>query len=155
MAESKQSAHRYKRPESVLVVIHTADKQVLLLRRLQPADFWQSVTGSLEWDETPIQAALREVSEETGLYPANQDLIQQDSINCFPILPEWRSRYDPAVEYNFEHVFSLKLTQKADIELNSHEHSEYLWLPVEAAVDQASSYTNQKAIIDIVINATI
>jgi len=56
----------YKRPESVLVVIHTPRGEVLLLRRRQPADFWQSVTGSLEWGESTAQAARRELAEETG-----------------------------------------------------------------------------------------
>ena len=57
----------YKRPESVLVVIHTERGEVLQLRRREPADFWQSVTGSLHAGETPLQAAIREVREETGL----------------------------------------------------------------------------------------
>jgi dATP pyrophosphohydrolase len=48
---------RYKRPESVLVVIHTATGEVLVLRRCQPPDFWQSVTGSLRWEE--IESAGR------------------------------------------------------------------------------------------------
>ena len=38
----------FRRPESVLVVVHAADGQVLILRRSQPFDFWQSVTGSLQ-----------------------------------------------------------------------------------------------------------
>ena len=58
---------QYKRPESVLVVIYTISGEVLLLERRQPAGFWQSVTGSLAWDEAPREAAIREVSEETGL----------------------------------------------------------------------------------------
>ncbi|MGW8310783.1 MAG: NUDIX domain-containing protein, partial [Thiogranum sp.] len=41
----------YKRPESVLVVIYTASGEVLMLERQQPAGYWQSVTGSLEWGE--------------------------------------------------------------------------------------------------------
>ena len=36
----------YKRPVSVLVVIHTADLQILLLERAAHAGYWQSVTGS-------------------------------------------------------------------------------------------------------------
>ncbi len=58
-------APAWKRPESVLVVVHTAD-QVLLLERVRPAGFWQSVTGSLEAGETASQAAIRELGEETG-----------------------------------------------------------------------------------------
>ena len=42
------NAH-WKRPVSVLVIVYSQDGKVLLLRRKQPDDFWQSVTGSLEW----------------------------------------------------------------------------------------------------------
>ena len=57
----------YKRPISVLVVIHTQDGQVLLIERAQQPGFWQSVTGSQdEGDADLLQTALREVHEETG-----------------------------------------------------------------------------------------
>ena len=58
-------APSHKRPESVLVVVYSADSQVLMLRRHEPPTFWQSVTGSLEWGEQPEQAARRELVEET------------------------------------------------------------------------------------------
>jgi dATP pyrophosphohydrolase len=55
----------YKIPVSVLVVIHTADLQVLLLERADHPGYWQSVTGSQDSGETLIQTASREVFEET------------------------------------------------------------------------------------------
>ena len=55
----------FKRPESVLVVVHT-DDQVLLMERCSPEGFWQSVTGSLREDESPLDCAERELAEETG-----------------------------------------------------------------------------------------
>ncbi|MEO8122029.1 MAG: dihydroneopterin triphosphate diphosphatase, partial [Rhodoferax sp.] len=36
----------YKIPESVLVVIYTPALDVLLIKRADAVDFWQSVTGS-------------------------------------------------------------------------------------------------------------
>ena len=61
------SAARFRRPESVLVVIYTVRFECLLLERVSPRGFWQSVTGTLHWRETPADAAAREVREETGL----------------------------------------------------------------------------------------
>ena len=49
----------YKRPVSVLVVIHHQHQQFLMLQRVDNAEFWQSVTGSLEADETPWETAAR------------------------------------------------------------------------------------------------
>lgn len=58
----------YKRPESVLVVIYAKSSgRVLMLQRRDDPDFWQSVTGSLEEGEAPLQTAQREVKEEVGI----------------------------------------------------------------------------------------
>ena len=57
----------YKLPQSVLVVIHTREMQVLLLRRADMGS-WQSVTGSKDHpDESWADTAVREVREETGI----------------------------------------------------------------------------------------
>ncbi len=54
----------YKTPVSVLVLVHTADLQVLLLERADHPGFWQSVTGSQDAGETLLQTAQRELVEE-------------------------------------------------------------------------------------------
>jgi dATP pyrophosphohydrolase len=65
----------YKTPISALVLIHTPDLKVLIMERADKAGFWQSVTGSVEGDETPYQAAIREVLEETGLDANKYDFL--------------------------------------------------------------------------------
>ena len=135
----------YKRPVSVLVVVYTRSGEVLLLRRKQPADFWQSVTGSLVWGEIPVQAAQREVAEETEISDVS-GLVDCQIQNEFPILPAWRSRYAPDIQSNTEHVFRLELPKTCNINLNPREHTEYQWLPVEQAILKASSVTNRDAI---------
>lgn len=133
-----------RRPESVLVVVHTQARDVLLLERVRPAGFWQSVTGSLEWDETPHQAAVRELREETGL-PADR-LRDARTSQQFQILPQWRDRYAEGVESNLEHVWYLELPEIAAVTLNPAEHSRFEWLGVDAALERASSWTNRDAI---------
>jgi dATP pyrophosphohydrolase len=140
---------RYKRPESVLVVVYTAADEVLVLLRRQPPDFWQSVTGSLRWDETdPLDAARRELREETGLGDA-VEVVDCGATNRFPILPPWRHRYAPAVVENIEHVFRVCLPERWPITLNPAEHSEYEWLPQSAAAVRVTSYTNRDAILSL------
>lgn len=136
----------YKRSESVLVLVCTEAGEVLLLRRRQPDDFWQSVTGSLEWGEAPAQAARRELSEETGLQAAD-GLIDCQTTNRFPILPAWRARYAPEVSHNIEHVFRLVLPERPAIRIEPAEHLEYQWLDRDSAAALATSYTNRDAIL--------
>ena len=136
---------RYKRPESVLVVIYTSSGEVLMLERRQPPGFWQSVTGSLQWNESARQAAIREVREETGL-SVEEQLVDCGYSNRFEILPAWRSRYAPGTDWNTEHVFRVEIASIAPIQLNSVEHRRAGWLPARQAADRASSHTNRAAI---------
>ncbi len=145
---------KFKRPESVLVVVYTLTGKVLLLRRaptpnVDDADFWQSVTGSLLWEETePRQAALRELHEETGLQAAHalQDL---GITHRYPILPRWRARYAADVLENVEHAFALALPQETSITINPLEHVEYAWFSFDAAAAKAASWTNHDVILNI------
>ena len=134
----------FRRPESVLVIIHTVALDCLLLERLVPVGFWQSVTGSLGWDETPAEAAAREVREETGLVP---DPLRDAGITrSFPILPAWRSRYAPEVRENREHLWYLELAERTPVKLNPAEHRRAEWLSVKAAIAKASSWTNREGL---------
>jgi dATP pyrophosphohydrolase len=127
-------------------VIYTQTGKVLLLRRADDPDFWQSVTGSLLWEETdPRQAAVRELREETGLDIA-AGLRDLGIVNRFSILPRWRPRYAPEVRENKEHVFALVLPAETAITLNPAEHDRYDWFTFESAVAKVFSWTNRAAI---------
>lgn len=137
----------YKRPESILLLVYTEQRDVLLLRRTKPSDFWQSVTGSMSWDETsPLKTAYRELTEETGLHVVPGSIVDYQYSQQFPIRSPWRRRYAPNVLFNTEHVFCLQLPSKLPIRLNPAEHSEYIWLNYEQALQQVSSYTNKNAL---------
>ena len=140
----------YKRPESVLVVIYTAVAEVLLMQRCDVPSFWQSVTGSLHENELPLDAAKREVWEETGLVITNEHLYNCQHQNRFEIKYPWKARYAPDVTYNTEHVFTLALPTHQPIKLNPTEHSNYCWLPHAKALKRATSYTNRDAILKYV-----
>ncbi|WP_052761281.1 dihydroneopterin triphosphate diphosphatase [Sedimenticola thiotaurini] len=136
----------YKRPESVLVVIYTDRGEVLMLNRTQPRGFWQSVTGSLKWNESPRQAAERELFEETGLHHQGR-LRDARHTERFPILPAWRARFAPSAHYNREHLFYFRLPSRRLIRLNPREHAEMRWLPAAQAACKATSWTNRNAIL--------
>jgi dATP pyrophosphohydrolase len=134
----------FRRPESVLVVVHTPRLDCLLLERVEPRGFWQSVTGTLLPAETPAECAARELQEETGLLPVGlRDARVQRS---FPILPAWRSRYAPGVDSNLEHQWYLEVPEVSAVRIEPKEHVAYLWLPVEAAIEKVVSWTNREAL---------
>ena len=137
----------YKRPVSVLVVIHTPDLRILLLeRRLHPG-YWQSVTGSHEEGESLIACAAREVKEETGITASQSDLTDWQLTNTFEIFAEWRHRYAPGITHNTEHFFSLEVAQALRVTIATDEHLNYLWLPWREAAEKCFSWSNRDAIL--------
>ena len=136
----------YKTPVSALVLIHTKDLQVLIMERADKAGYWQSVTGSLEQGETPIQAAIREVQEETGLDATQYDLQDWQASNIYEIYPHWRHRYAPDVTHNTEHLFGLELPTLLSIKLAPDEHLRYEWVGWREAATRVFSWTNIDAL---------
>ncbi|MBI5611712.1 MAG: dihydroneopterin triphosphate diphosphatase [Gammaproteobacteria bacterium] len=137
----------YKRPESVLVVVYARTGKVLLLKRADGPDYWQSVTGSMHWgDEQPLATAVRELREETGITVSPQALRDWRTSNRYVIFPEWRHKYAPGTCENTEHVFSLELPEEVAVTLTPAEHTDYAWVPLAAAATRVFSWTNRQAI---------
>jgi dihydroneopterin triphosphate diphosphatase len=136
-----------KLPVSVLVVIHTPALEVLLLERAQRPGYWQSVTGSLDrLDEPPIEAARREVREETGIDAARARFADWKMANAFEIYAHWRARFAPGTTHNTEHVFSLALPAPVEVRLSPAEHRAQRWLPWSEAAAACFSWSNRDAI---------
>jgi len=135
----------YKLPVSVLVLVHTADLQVLLLERADRPGFWQSVTGSQHQGETLEQTARRELAEETGIVEVAA-LTDWNLQNRYEIYPHWRNRYAPGITHNTEHVFGLTLPRMQDVVLSPREHLAWRWLPWREAADAVFSWSNAEAI---------
>jgi dATP pyrophosphohydrolase len=136
----------YKTPISALVLIHTPDLQVLIMERADKPDFWQSVTGSVEGNETPYEAAIREVKEETGLNALAYDLQDWHTSNVYEIYPHWRYRYAPGVVENTEHLFGLCLPTRMPVQLAPNEHTHYQWVDWREAAQRVFSWTNVDAL---------
>lgn len=138
----------YKQPRSVQVVIFAEGpegREFLLLRRVASfGAFWQTVTGSLEIDETHRQAAVREVMEETGIAAREEDLIELGLVNTFEIPPLWRSRYAPGVTRNEEVCFALKVG-RVEPRMDLCEHDAFAWASFEDAMKMFYWESNRRA----------
>jgi dATP pyrophosphohydrolase len=144
-----------KIPESVLVVIHTANADVLLIERADKPGYWQSVTGSKDrLDEPLAETAVREVEEETGIVVGSEavplaNLRDWGLSNVYEIYPVWRHRYAPGVTHNTEHVFGLRVPAGIPVRLAPREHLAYVWLPWREAADRCFSPSNAEAILQL------
>ncbi|MFZ1181665.1 MAG: dihydroneopterin triphosphate diphosphatase [Herbaspirillum sp.] len=153
-----------KIPESVLVVIHSEQLDVLLIERADKAAYWQSVTGSRDtWDEPLRETARREVGEETGIIISDTGSVAPAAINRVPcnhlrdwhlssvyeIYPFWRYRYASGVMHNTEHVFGLLVPRDIPVTLAPREHTRYQWLPYREAARQCFSPSNAEAILQL------
>ena len=144
-----------KIPESVLVVIHTAALEVLLIERADKPGFWQSVTGSKDaLDEPNEVTARREVVEETGIEIGSAsvplgNLRDWGLRNVYEIYPVWRHRYASGVTHNTEHVFGLCVPRDVPVTLSPREHVAQVWLPWREAADKCFSPSNAEAILQL------
>jgi dATP pyrophosphohydrolase len=137
----------YKLPVSVLVVVYTAALDVLLLERARRPGYWQSVTGSLERPDEPLEAAAaREVLEETGIEASAGRLTRWNLANTFEIYLQWRHRFAPGITHNTEHVFGLELAGRAPVRVAPDEHTAFDWLPWREATQKCFSWSNRDAI---------
>lgn len=139
------SSRLCRRPESVLVLVHTGAGDVLLLKRSRPIEFWQSVTGCLDPGETHDQAARRELAEETG-FGDEGELAFTGTERVFEIDPRWRDRYAPGVMQNTEYEWRYRVERVTPIRLDVSEHKAYCWMPLDRATEMVWSWTNRDAL---------
>jgi dATP pyrophosphohydrolase len=140
---------RYKQPRSIQVVIFTesdGERLYLLLRRVSShGGFWQSVTGSLEGEESHRCAATREVLEETGIIANEDEMIDLGLVNTFEIAPQWRDKYAPGVTHNEEVCFALKVG-KREVQVDRAEHDGYIWVGYDRAMEMVYWNSTRRAL---------
>jgi bis(5'-nucleosidyl)-tetraphosphatase len=110
----------------VLVLRGKADDlEVLLLRRSprgRSPGSWEGVHANIDPGETPVQTALRELTEETGLRPLR--FYNLSRVESF-----YRHKTNEVILIP---VFAAFVGRDAEVVL-SEEHDEYEWLRPQAA----------------------
>jgi dATP pyrophosphohydrolase len=121
-------------PFQVLVLPFRTEENGILyaIFRRKDTGIWQGIAGGGEGKELPLEAATRELVEETGLPPSLQ-LIPLQTISSIPVTEFQDSAAWGEQRYVVpEHCFGV------DVESNqirlSGEHTEYGWLRYGEAV---------------------
>ena len=99
---------------------------------------WQMVTGKIRENETAVEAALREIKEETGLSPEKFWIVP--NINSF------YSKEDDAI--SMLPVFAAKVSMDVQIAISS-EHSEFRWVDAQTA-KKMLAWPGQKHSVNII-----
>lgn len=133
-------------PYQVLVIVFRQNRGVLEYLLLKRADsaVWQWVAGGGEAGETPKEAAIREMREETGISAC--DLISLDSETRIPVVDVTGSfTWGREVLVIPEYAFACEVAHDACISLSS-EHTSFEWLTYEEAASRLNWDSNKTAL---------
>lgn len=138
-----------KRPKSVQVIVSResgSGREYLLLLRHRPGseDFWQPVSGSLEEGESFVEAARRELTEETGI-AAPDSLVEIGLVDRFAIAPAWRTLYDRDISHNVQVAFAARVGDQT-ITIDAREHSDFVWATHDRARSLVRYEPNRRAL---------
>lgn len=117
------------------------------LFRRADGSYWQGVAGGGEAGESPLQAALRETAEETGL-DGDRELIELDSRTTIPVVNVTGAfTWGMDVLVVPEYAFGVRV-EAAELVLSS-EHTEYGWFSVKAAMSEVRWDSNRTALWEL------
>lgn len=136
-------------PFQVLVLPYhrTGDDVVYALFRRADAGYWQGVAGGGENNESPLEAARRELSEETGI-GTGAELLALDSRSTIPVVNVTGDfSFGPDVLVLPEYAFGARCSSSALV--LSDEHTEYAWFSYREARDAVRWDSNRNALWEL------
>jgi dihydroneopterin triphosphate diphosphatase len=118
-----------------------------LFRRIdRDGGYWQTIAGGGEEGESPLEAARREALEEAGL-PVSLTFIELDSRASIPISHFKELSKLPGIYVIPEYAFAV---DAKDVEIQlSYEHSEFLWLRYDKAMEFLRWDSNKTALWEL------
>lgn len=119
-----------ERSAGAVVFVPGADGPEYLLLRYG-AGYWGFPKGHVEAGETDVQAAQREVEEETGIPVAQQRMLEG-----FEDDTDYKFRRGSILVEKDVRFFLIEAGTR-DVKI-SHEHSGFAWLPYSAALERVS-----------------
>ena len=113
-------------------IYHPEEREILLLKvEDETVSFWQPITGGIESGESPEEACLREIKEETGLLLHRSNLME---------LGNFTVKIDENLSIH-KNLF-LVLTEQKEIQI-SDEHVGAQWVALDKVSSQLYWPSNQ------------
>ena len=113
-------------------IFRPEDGEILLLKvEAEKVSFWQPITGGIESGESPEEACLREIKEETGL------LLHRSNLTS---LGDFTVKIDENLSIH-KNLF-LVLTEQKEIQI-SDEHVGAQWVALDKVSSQLYWPSNQ------------
>mgnify|MGYP000871929007 FL=1 len=113
-------------------IYHPEEREILLLKvEDEKVSFWQPITGGIESGESPEEACLREIKEETGLLLSRSNLTG---------LGDFMVKIDDNLTIH-KNLF-LVLTEQKEIQI-SDEHVGAQWVALDKVSSQLYWPSNQ------------
>ncbi len=129
------------RPCVGLVVVNAAGEVFAGQRIDNPGDAWQMPQGGVDEGETPGEAALRELGEETGIAAGSVEVLAETA-DWIPyelphdLVPKlWKGRFRGQTQKWFLLKFSGN-DAEIDIEQEHQEFSRWSWMKPDDLIDR-------------------
>ncbi len=111
------------------------------------SDIWQFIAGGGEDNETPTEAAKREIFEESGV--VTNDVMALKAMCYIPsniYRMEHRLGWDADLYVLPEYSFAFECAEEIKL---SHEHTEYVWLSFDDAIERLRYDSNRTALYEL------
>jgi dATP pyrophosphohydrolase len=123
-----------RQPLEVLIFVRRGPEVLVVHRAAYLGSYWHSIAGGVEPGETELEAAVRELREETGI-DARDDLVAIGHRFTYSLdedPPERRALFPPGTTDVEVETFVAVVPEGWEPELD-HEHDDYRWCsPAEA-----------------------
>ena len=117
----------------VKVLVHDGQRVLLLHRKAERGNFWQPITGAIEDGESTLDAARRELREETGhdLEPRTLELTQS-----FMIESQYLESRHASPIIASEPAFEVRVDSRIPIRIDALEHDTWGWFTFAEAYER-------------------
>ena len=130
----KYNLGTFKREKSCGAVVYNSERQTFLIIKMLNGN-WGFPKGHTENQETDIQTAIREVTEETGIKIEILDGFKKSI------------KYIPFPEVLKEVIFFIGITKEEKVTIDKNEIEDYMWCSYEEALKMIT-YKPQRDIME-------